>query len=171
MDSPTIAESLLTLHQSGALHVPAAEPEEGDLDAALLEIAADMTLHHPAPPPTLDPDAAHWAARMLIQAGRCLALRELPEEEVARLFGEPAPRPAASTVWSVHLAFRFLPSLATRSTAVATEDIVTRQLEQWIADWSPGNWPEDAFLACLHADTQPMPTPSTATPPAYVQPT
>ena len=135
---------LTDLFESGQLRlVPGAidESENADVDAAavaavLREREARARLDLSAEAPSLDLDAALWAARQLFRPCYFLVERETePEAMQARFeaWGDRTRTPA--TDYAVDLTFAFLPDLIALAQRRGSGDALTQILLAWAKAW------------------------------------
>ena len=128
-----IAKFLTDLYESGRIELdakPAAIGGIEDLQGTLISIDRDVRSDFPGDCPALDPEMAHWATVFLFKACHLLANRDLPAEAVTTEldpFQTPLDRSPA-TLYSVDLAFRFLPDLERLASQAAADDPLVKAL-------------------------------------------
>src|SRR5262245_12330175 len=136
----TYATFLSVLLSEGRVRVPAhAEFGPDDLgkgDRVLMDFERFYRQELPGTPPSLDLDAARWAALRFLHACRLIVYRDLGADVVEMEMTVPCPRPAGPGVsWSVDLTFRFLPDLHRFARSAANEDPLVAHLLRWAREW------------------------------------
>ena len=122
-----IAKFLRQLYDDGRIELDAKPAEIGNrekLQGALIEIDRELRADFPDECPSLDLDMAHWATQFLFKACHLFANRDLPVEAIKNELNAadtPAPR-TPEALYSIDLAFRFLPDLERLVTQAAAED-------------------------------------------------
>jgi hypothetical protein len=131
-------QELITKGQVTLTSSEAAGPADlGNAEAALLDLDRRARLEAPGDAPPFSPRAAMWAGRLLHRGCQCFAYRDLEAAEVARDLAEPCPAPSSepATIWSVDLAFRWLPDLFGLARGVADGDPLLESLRGLALQW------------------------------------
>lgn len=128
-----IAKFLNDLYDSGRIELDAKPAEIGGIDAlqgTLISIDREIRSDFPGVCPPLDPAMAHWATQFLFKACHLLANRDLPADTVQTELDPAATPPDRSpaALYSVDLAFRFIPDVERLASQAAAEDPLVKAL-------------------------------------------
>ncbi len=136
----SLAAFLNSLLSDGRVRVgmPAeiAEADRRQAEQVLESFERQYRLDLPGEPPSVHLPAAIWAARVLCEACRFVAYRDLGQEAMGVLSEKPnmAGDPA-SIHYSVDLTFRFLPDVLKQARTALERDPLVEHLLSWAQQW------------------------------------
>jgi hypothetical protein len=136
----SLAEFLRLLATTGDVAVPAFDQNGVVLDdicrALIAEKDVDSRVQYGGDLPPLSEPAAHWAAVQLFRACQFLVCRDVPENLLKQILGQPCPvGQRAETAYSVDLLFQFLPDLYTIASRLGPNDPLVGELVRLARDW------------------------------------
>jgi hypothetical protein len=121
---------------AGGIAEPLAAVELLEAKRVLDDLERIARSEFPGAAPTWSIDAALWAAVAFYRACQFVLSRDAPAEDVIEALRQPpAPARSAATIYSVDLAFRFLPDLHRLAKSASPDDPLTGQIERWAIDW------------------------------------
>ncbi|MGH1339172.1 MAG: hypothetical protein ACRBFS_23850 [Aureispira sp.] len=123
-----------TVHLSYQWHNVTTE-EQQQVSAYLQHHYRQEALNYPHQTPDFDAAAANWAALLLYYAAQAILNRQATLEDIASLFTTYTGAKTPSSVLSVDLSLRFLPSLLDKLKAINPDDGLILLLEQQLEEW------------------------------------
>ncbi len=89
----------------------------------------------PSNMPAFNQPAAIWAAQYLYHSMQLLLLRQLGEEQIAKLLVDYTGKASEDVVYSVDLSFRYLPDLLNAAKGLAPDDPLVQKLTHTANQW------------------------------------
>lgn len=134
--------------------------EHRDARRILADIEAVARSEFAGVAPAFSVDAALWSALNMYRACQAVLSRDIPAAELERVLGDArAPLATPEHIYSVDLAFRFLPDLYRLAKSASPDDPLTLQILAWCVAWpyssvgvGAGDMPIDLEPLIAHAD-------------------
>ena len=139
---PRLLAFLKALFAEGHVRVPReplARTATGDagFEHVLRERDSVARLGLPFEPPSLNLNAAHWAAIVLYSSCQCMTYRDMNADQVQKLLAVDCTEPKhdPSVHYSVDLIFQVLPDLISMASGISPSDPLVTRLLELARDW------------------------------------
>jgi hypothetical protein len=132
--------------------------EEKAVEEFLREEYAKEALNYPDTPPSFEPEAAVWAAKIVFNASQLLLSREQEEKDIVKLLSDHAGEIGSAAILSADLCLRCLPDVISKAREINPDDLLIRLLEKILQVWhysgigfvkEPENWAPILADDCL----------------------
>jgi hypothetical protein len=136
----TLANFITHLLNEGEVEVaaqiePFTQSDWAEAAEVLQQYYDDDKLEMPFEAPQFNPLAAAWAIEYLYRAIQLAMLRELDEEQVHKNLINFPGSVNAEAIYTVDLAFRYLPGLLQLAAGLAPDDVLVIKLKEMAARW------------------------------------